>query len=123
MQDDSHVILRFRDGRTERATIVEIDSATETVDATRDADGTPEQISFTDLKAVFFPRTEPEDELGEQRAGSLIAVEFADGEVIRGTATYNPEASGFFLYPLDRSKNERIFVVRSAIASIEVEKL
>jgi hypothetical protein len=123
MHDDSHVILRFRDGRTERATIVEIDSATETVDATRDADGTPEKIAFTDLKAVFFPRTEPEDELGEQRAGSLIAVEFADGEVIRGTATYNPEASGFFLYPLDRSKNERIFVVRSAIASLEVEKL
>jgi len=123
MHDDSHVILRFRDGRTERATIVEIDSSTETVDATRDADGTPEKLVFTDLKAVFFPRTEPEDELGEQRAGSLIAVEFADGEVIRGTATYNPEASGFFLYPLDRSKNERIFVVRSAIASIEVEIL
>jgi hypothetical protein len=59
----------------------------------------------------------------EEPHGSLIAVEFADGEVIRGTATYNPEASGFFLFPLDRSKNERIFVVRDAIASIEVEKL
>ena len=27
---------------------------------------------------------------------------------------------GFFLFPLDRSKNDRIFVVNSAIVSIEV---
>ena len=47
----------------------------------------------------------------------------ADGEVIRGVAQYNPERNGFFLFPLDRSKNDRIFVVNSAIVSIEVEKL
>ncbi|MGZ8869391.1 MAG: DUF6982 domain-containing protein, partial [Thermoanaerobaculia bacterium] len=50
-------------------------------------------------------------------------VEFADGEVIRGTAHYNPERNGFFLFPADRSKNDRIFVVNSAIVSIEVERL
>ena len=48
---------------------------------------------------------------------------WADGEVIRGKAHYNPERNGFFLFPADRSKNERVFVVNSAIASIEVEKL
>ena len=36
---------------------------------------------------------------------------------------YNPERNGFYLFPLDRSKNDRIFVVNSAISSIEVEKL
>jgi len=42
---------------------------------------------------------------------------------MRGVAQYNPERNGFFLFPLDRSKNDRIFVVNSAIVSIEVEKL
>jgi hypothetical protein len=49
-----------------------------------------------------------------------IAVEFNDGEVIRGVAHYNPERNGFFLFPEDRSKNDRIFVVNSAIVSIDV---
>ena len=121
MHDDGKVILRFRDGRTERAAVAVIDAVNEVLNVTHEH-GATDQIPFNALKAVFFPRVVAEDQL-EQPAGSLIAVEFADGEVIRGTASYNPAASGFFLFPLDRSKNERIFVVRSAIASIEVEKL
>lgn len=115
MQD---VILRFRDGHTERATLTDIDTAAEIVRA----DGGSE-FAFGDLKAVFFPRTVPEEELREIPAGSLLAVEFDDGEVIRGNAAFDPARNGFFLFPLDRSKNERIFVVKNAIASIEVEKL
>lgn len=83
-------------------------------------DGEAAEVPFADLKAVFFPRTS--DAL-EPASGMQIAVEFNDGEVIRGTAHYNPERNGFFLYPADRSKNDRIFVVNSAIVSIEVEKL
>jgi len=120
--DDGKVILRFRDGRTERATIAEIDADGELLNVTRDDDGAAEQVPFTALKAVFFPRMTPEESL-EEAGGSLLAVEFADGEVIRGHASYNPAASWFFLIPLNRSKNERILVVRAAIASIEVEKL
>src|SRR5260221_5786102 len=78
-------------------------------------------ISFSEIKAVFFPRP-ASDEGIEPAAGSEIAVEFADGEIIKGTAHYNPERNGFYLYPLDRSKNDRIFVVNSAIGSIEVER-
>jgi hypothetical protein len=74
------------------------------------------------MKAVFFPRTVPEEAL-EPAAGSVVTVEFNDGEVIRGVAQLNPEKKGFFLFPLDRSKNDRIFVVTSAITSIEVERL
>lgn len=122
MQDDGKVILRFRDGHTERATVAVIDAAREILKVTREHGAQPEEVPFSTLKAVFFPRLVPEEQL-EPPSGSLIAVEFADGEVIRGMASYNPEASGFFLSPLDRSKNERIFVVRAAIASIEVEKL
>lgn len=122
MHDDGKVILRYRDGRTERAVVAVIDAVNEVLNVTHDHDSAAQQVPFGALKAVFFPRSVPEEQL-EQPSGSLIAVEFADGEVIRGTASYNPAASGFFLFPLDRSKNERIFVVRSAIASIEVEKL
>ena len=117
---DSQVVLRYRDGRTERAalTTVDVDRAVFAVER----DGAPDEVPFDEMKAVFFPRTRPEEQL-DPPSGSTIAVEFADGEVIRGMAQYNPERNGFFLVPLDRSKNERIFVVRSAIVSIEVEKL
>ena len=114
------VVLRFRDGRTERATLEPIDPTREVLTVHRD-DG-PAEVPFSELKAVFFPR------VGEKATtatanGMMLAVEFNDGEVIRGLANYNPERNGFFLYPDDRSKNDRIFVVNSAIVSIEVEKL
>lgn len=118
MQTQDMVVLRYRDGRTERAQIANIDPARSLVEATRD-EGNAE-VPFAELKAVFFPRLLPDV---APAGGSTIAVEFADGEVIRGLASYSPEFNGFYLYPLDRSKNDRIFVVTSAIVSIEVEKL
>jgi hypothetical protein len=114
------VVLRYRDGRTERASLVETDVDSQIVRVTRDG-GATDDVPFSTLKALFFPHS-PTSAI-EEPAGSTIAVEFADGETIRGVAQYNPERNGFFLFPLDRSKNDRIFVVNSAIASIEVEKL
>ena len=114
-------MLRYRDGRTERVDLSPIDQAREVFFVTRD-DGKPAEVPYSELKAVFFPKQEnvaPSEAAG----GSVIAVEFSDGEVIRGVAHYNPERNGFFLFPLDRSKNDRIFVVNSAIVSIEVERL
>ena len=119
--ESSKVVLRYRDGRTERVSIAPIDAASEAFVVTRD-DGATADVPFATVKAVFFPRPAAEDPVDEP-SGSTLAVEFADGEVIRGLAHYNPERKGFFLYPTDRSKNERIFVVSSAIVSIEVERL
>ena len=116
---DDRVVLRYRDGRTERALLDPIDPAREVLQVRRD-DGQSEEVAFSELKAVFFPRASGEEEPG---SGMQIAVEFNDGEVIRGVAHYNPERNGFFLFPADRTKNDRIFVVNSAIVSIEVEKL
>lgn len=118
---DAKVVLRYRDGRTERAMLAPIDATHERL-VIRHDDGGEAEVPFADLKAVFFPRT-VSDEALEPAEGMRLAVEFNDGEVIRGTAHYNPERNGFFLFPDDRSKNERIFVVNSAIVSIEVEKL
>jgi hypothetical protein len=117
---DDRVVLRYRDGRTERVMLEPIDPYREVLIVQRD-EGAAE-VPFSELKAVFFPRTAP-DAVLEPASGMQIAVEFNDGEVIRGTAQYNPERNGFFLFPADRSKNDRIFVVNSAIISIEVEKM
>ncbi len=113
-------VLRYRDGKTERVTLRDADPSQEVFHVTRD-NGEAVDVPFAVLKAVFFPRQA--DVEPEAASGMTIAVEFADGEVIRGMAHYNPEKNGFFLYPIDRSKNDKVFVVNSAIASIEVEKL
>jgi uncharacterized protein DUF6982 len=120
MKEGAQVVLRFRDGKTSRGTLVKADTDREVFSV--EEDGKTVEVPFQSLKAVFFPQMEP-DKKPDQADGSSLAVEFADGEVIRGIAHYNPERNGFFLYPLDRSKNDRIFVVNSAIMSIEVEKL
>jgi hypothetical protein len=117
-----NVVLRYRDGRTERASLEPIDATQELLRVRRD-DGSETEVPFSQLKAVFFPLAEAAQPRHVTANGSTIAVEFSDGEVIRGVANYNPERNGFFLYPHDRSKNDRIFVVNSAIVSIEVEKL
>lgn len=118
---DDKVVLRYRDGRTERVALEPIDATREMLTVRRD-DGESAEVPFSALKAVFFPRPHA-DGAPEPASGSQIAVEFNDGEVIRGQAHYNPERNGFFLFPTDRTKNDRIFVVNSAIVSIEVEKL
>lgn len=120
MDSTTTVVLRYRDGRTERATLIETDVDQQIVRVARD--DAHADVPFSELKALFFPRSGTDDAL-EPASGSTIAIEFADGEVIRGVAHYNPERNGFFLFPLDRSKNDRIFVVNSAIVSIEVERL
>lgn len=120
MVPGSLVVLRYRDGKTRRATLVNADIDREMLQV--DENGSSSEVPFGSLKAVFFPQVNP-DKAPDPAEGSQLAVEFADGEIIRGVAHYNPERNGFFLYPLDRSKNDRIFVVNSAIMSIEVEKL
>jgi hypothetical protein len=118
---DEKVVLRYRDGRTERVMLEPIDPMREVLLVHGDG-GDSAEVPFSELKAVFFPRVASEEE-AEPASGMQIAIEFTDGEIIRGTAHYNPERNGFFLFPADRSKNDRIFVVNSAIAAIEVEKL
>lgn len=117
---DERVVLRYRDGRTERVLLnpIDLDREVLTVQREESAQG---EVPFSELKAVFFPQTNPAEPAAAE--GMSLSIEFNDGEVIRGTAHYNPERNGFFLYPDDRSKNDRIFVVNSAIVSVEVEKL
>jgi len=122
----SLMVLRYRNGSTERCEgACQVLTDSEGVRLTG-ADGTSRDVSFADLKAIFFIRAQPlhDDALVELPSGSTLAVEFEDGEVIRGVAPdYRPGAAGFMLHPIERSSNERIFVVASAVLSIDVEKL
>ena len=115
-------VLRYRDGKTERVDLapIEHDHDREVFSVTRE-DGTKSEIPYSALKAVFFPKKD--GAVQQEALGSTLAVEFSDGEVIRGIAHYNPERNGFFLFPRDRTKNDRVYVVNSAIVSIEVERL
>jgi len=123
MAEFENVVLRYRDGRTERAALEPPIDAMHEVLVVRRESGDTDEVPFSSLKAVFFPVANPDSPKTTTANGSTIAIEFTDGEVIRGIANYNPERNGFFLYPHDRSKNDRVFVVNSAIVSIEVEKL
>lgn len=120
--EENDVVLRYRDGHTERVALSPIDPDRQML-TVRHENGDAGEIPFSLLKAVFFPRINADIPVEQAPPGSEISVEFADGEVIRGIANYNPERNGFFLFPHDRRKNDRIFVVNSAIVSIEVEKL
>jgi uncharacterized protein DUF6982 len=120
MTIDSKAVLRYRDGRTERVELAPIDHSRQVFTVKRE-DGQTVEVPYAELKAIFFPHKDGAPP--EHATGSTIAVEFSDGEVIRGIADFNPERNGFFLFPLDRSKNDRVFVVNSAIVSIEVERL
>jgi len=123
MAEFENVVLRYRDGHTERAALEPPIDATHEMLLVRRESGETDEVPFSLLKAVFFPQTSPDTPKPVTANGSTLAIEFTDGEVIRGIANYNPERNGFFLYPHDRSKNDRVFVVNSAIVSIEVEKL
>ncbi|HVT05518.1 MAG TPA: hypothetical protein VHL58_19330 [Thermoanaerobaculia bacterium] len=117
------VVLHYRDGRTERGNCnANFSDAEESVHI--DCEDEIKDAPFSDLKALFFIRPTGSAALEESEpSGSSLAVEFFDGEVIRGRSPhYNTEGKGFFLFPSDRSKNEKIFVVKAAILSIEVEK-
>ena len=88
----------------------------------------PHQIEVPHLKAVFFvrdfdssvPDNDGTDLEPQPGTGRPVEVTFSDGEVMVGSAlSYNPEKSGFFLFPRDpESNNHRVFVVVSATREI-----
>jgi hypothetical protein len=92
------------------------------------ANGQVININIEQLKAVFFVK----DFTGNKQykddykdvvpgGGKKIRVKFTDGELMVGyTQGYAPNRPGFFLVPADqRSNNQRIFVVSSAVEKIE----
>ncbi len=125
------VVLRYRSGKTVRGTLFEGFSPQVDAIELETQEGTVIVTDLWDLKAVFFlkePRVrQAEMELGRALSvppeSALARVEFSDGETIRGRVQhYSVADRGFFLYPTAvESNNERIFVVASAVATVDIE--
>lgn len=90
-----------------------------------------QKIFMDNLKAIFFVK----DFVGDKHyketkefsecltAGKRIRAMFRDGEIVFGyTHALNLNQPGFFLVPTDpQSNNERIFIVFSALSTLEVD--
>lgn len=121
------VVAHFLGGRLAKGVSMDVDPTRPTFHV-RTVQGTTEEIKLSDLKALFFvrslegnPQRAESKELnpGDQRAraSSLISIQFADGETIRGlTIRYPPNRPYFFVVPVDPgSNNIRILVNKSAV--------
>jgi len=87
------------------------------------------EIHLEQLKAIFFVK-DFEGDKGHVHAyndsvaggGRKIKIQFLDGETVVGFTTgYSPDRQGFYMVPADlKGNNERIFIVKSATAKIEM---
>ena len=94
------------------------------------------EINFNPLKAVFFVKdfTGNKDykkvrtfniDVNITPSQRKLIVNFKDGEHLYGTSHgYGRYKTGFFMYPIDPKDNsERIFVVHSAVESVNLMKI
>ncbi|MBI5666172.1 MAG: hypothetical protein HZC49_13945 [Nitrospirae bacterium] len=86
------------------------------------------EVDINQLKAIFFVKDYSGNKNHIKRyndtvtgAGRKVRVTFFDGECITGyTQGYSPDRQGFFVIPADmKGNNERIYVIRGSIISIE----
>ncbi|MDX1582937.1 MAG: hypothetical protein R3338_04980 [Thermoanaerobaculia bacterium] len=121
IHEEAHAVLRLRARNTIRVQgPVEIDQERQIVLLPEEDS---DQIAFSDLKAVFFITAQPA-QVDLPSSGSHVTVEFDDGEVISGISPeYKPTLPGFYLYPEGEERVERVFVIASAIVSIDIDRL
>jgi hypothetical protein len=123
LKDSVPVVLHYRDGRTTQYySVPRIEREREAILVS--GQGIPYfEVPFSALKAIFFLKGNSDTAAGPDDKATSLVVEFQDGEKIRGLSDeYHPDRNGFFLFPVDRSKNDRIFVVNAAIVSVEVDR-
>ena len=128
------VVVHFRDGKIVKGYTYDFtpNRATFHVSQLRDETQTVD-VSTSLLKAVFFVKSfkgnkghETHEEFSMQNfkfddMSLKIRVDFLDGEVMYGMMDgYTPRRKGFFVFPADKdTNNERVFVIREAIASVK----
>lgn len=131
MKQHAKVVVRYGDGRIGKGKTLNFDPSRPTFLLEPEnalAGSKPQEIRLQDLKAVFFvrdlagnPQYKEQKQFEKPVTGRRLAVTFADGEQLVGVSlSYDPTRSGFFIFPADsRSNNERVFVIRQAVAKIE----
>ena len=132
------VVARYRDGKMIRGMTHDFGPQKKVFHVStvekhgRTVNGKVFEIHLSELKAVFFVkslegRQDPHSPKGlvddKLLAPGLmkVRVTFFDEEILVGTTHgYTPEREGFFIAPLERdSNNLRIFVISSAVKSVE----
>lgn len=129
------VVARYRDGKIIKGITHDFGPQKKVfhVKAVGDErDGRVYEISFSELKAVFFVKTlegrkEPPLQKGlaeenlEPPNLMKIRITFFDGEVLVGTTHgYAPNREGFFINPLEKeSNNLRVFVISGSVKKVE----
>jgi hypothetical protein len=130
----NQVVVHYQDGRVEKGYTHDFTPLKDTFHLTlMDAGGEFEEISISELKAIFFVktfdgnRTYVEKKFFEQVdqarfRGLKIRVVFKDGEIMRGISLgYNENKKGFFLIPVDPDcNNDRIYIIAEACKDIKV---
>jgi hypothetical protein len=127
------VVARFRDGRVIKGTSMDVDPSKPTFHV-RPAQGAALEVRLDALKALFFVRSLDGDPARSDttalapgdvrsRGSTLVALRFADGEIITGlTIRYPPNRPYFFVVPVDpKSNNIRILINRDAVTSMETK--
>ena len=125
------VVARFQDGRVIKGTSLDVDPARPSFHV-RPQQGAALEIKLSDLKALFFVRSLDGDSARDEgrkfdpkdprsHGSTLVALTFADGEVMVGlTIRYPPNRPYFFLLPVDpNSNNIRILINRAAVKAME----
>ena len=126
-----HVVARFADGTMLKGTTRDFSANKPDFHVFPDGDLKVKavKVPLARLKAVFFVKTlagnkdhvDGTDLNSLQGQGRPMRVVFKDGEALLGfTVGYAPDRPGFFLVPCDPlGNNNRVFVVRAAVAKVE----
>ncbi len=132
MNSINKVVVRYKDGRLVKGTTMDFVPGKATFHLEILGSGEITEIQMETLKAIFFVKSfDGKPDYAETREfppkppaakGRKIAVVFSDGEILTGyTLAYDPRRSGFFVMPTDEmSNNDRVYVVRSAIAEVGI---
>jgi hypothetical protein len=124
------VVAHFVDGRVLKGTIRDFSADKPLFHLVPAEPGVaPLKVPTGALKAVFFVKDYAGDAKRRDRAdfdaappqGRRLLVHFKDGETIAGiTSAFAPDKPGFFMTPADpNTNNDRIFVLRGAVARVE----
>jgi hypothetical protein len=125
--EPNKIVIQFKDGNILRGKTNDFFPNKNTFHLNQE-DSQTKEVNVEKLKAVFFVKDlkgdnnyvyEYDDNVSG--GGKKIAVDFSDGETILGyVLSYSPQRQGFMITPANlEGNNDRIFVINSAIKSVD----